>query len=193
MLPVETKWRYYLTTYESFWNQFEFFFFNSSGEAVLIFSGDINIKKLHIVQLSCPYLKKKQQILLPVNATMYTESIWFQLIITINMPIVVWTLQCTNAIYKWCWLCVKQIFPFLSSIIPTGLTTTWKIGDRKKDPFFQFSQVIRKINQALISFRSLICCGYLIHNLSKSIILERPEKWRFHRRSVLHLLKYYSK
>ena len=130
MLSVETKWRYYLTTYERFSNQLEFFFFNQCGESVFIFSGDINIKKLHIVQPSCPYLKKtqqktkKRQILLPFNATMYT---WFQLIITINMPIVVWTLQCTNAIYKWCWLYIKQIFPFLSSIIPIGLTQLEKL------------------------------------------------------------------
>ena len=33
-------------------------FSNSPGESVFIFSGVINIKKLHIVQPSCPYLKK---------------------------------------------------------------------------------------------------------------------------------------
>ena len=192
MLPIETKWRYYLTTYESFWNQFEFFFFNSSEESVFIFSGDINIKKLHIVQPSCPYLKKYIYTLLPVNATMYTESIWFQLIITINMPIVVSTLQCMNAIQMM--LTLYQTDFSISIIYHTHWSdATWKTGDIKKDHFFQFSQVIRKINPPLISFRSLICCGYLIHNLLKTIILERPEKWRFQRRSVLHLLKYYSK
>ena len=103
MLLVETNWRYYPTTYAILWNQFKFFFFNSSGELLFIFSRGINIKKLHIVQPSLTWKKE----VLPVNATMYAESIWLQLTITINMPIVVWTLQCTNAIYKWCWLCIK--------------------------------------------------------------------------------------
>ena len=53
------------------------------------------MKKQDIVQPSCPYLKRK-----PVNATMYTESVWFQLVITINIPIAVRTLQCMNSIYK---------------------------------------------------------------------------------------------
>ena len=59
MLLVETNWRYYPTTYAILWNQFKFFFFNSSGESLFIFSRGINIKKLHIVQPSCPYLKKR--------------------------------------------------------------------------------------------------------------------------------------
>ena len=59
MLLVETNWRYYPTTYAILWNQFKFFFFNSSGELLFIFSRGINIKKLHIVQPSCPYLKKR--------------------------------------------------------------------------------------------------------------------------------------
>ena len=58
------------------------------------------MNKTDIVQPNCPYLKKIQQMLLPFNGTIYTESVWFQLIITINTPIVVRTLQSMNAIYK---------------------------------------------------------------------------------------------
>ena len=53
----------------------------------------------------------------------------------------------------------------ISIIYHTGVTQLEKLVTLKKD---HFSQVISKMNQALIkSFRLLICCAYFIHKLSK--------------------------